>query len=73
MILIKNVRDATRVHCLARKMLAKNSEAMMQGYKDATGKPHDSLLVDLTKSVDDRYRLRTKIFPGETGETFVPI
>ena len=44
----------------------------MQGYKDATGKPYGYLLVDLTQSMDDRYRLRTKIFPGETGETFVP-
>ena len=73
MILFKNVRDATQVHCLARQMFPKNSEAMMQGYKDATGKPYGYLLVDLTQSMDDRYRLRTKIFPGETGEAFVPI
>ena len=73
MILFKNVRDATQVHCLARQMFPKNSEAMMQGYKDATGKPYGYLLVDLTQSMDDRYRLRTKIFPGETGEVFVPI
>ena len=46
---------------------------MMQGYKDATGKPHGYLLVDLTQSMDNRYRLRTKIFPGETREAFVPI
>ena len=73
MVLFKNVRDATQVHCLARQMFPKNSEAMMQGYKDATGKPYGYLLVDLTQSMDDRYRLRTKIFPGETGEVFVPI
>jgi len=73
MILFKNVRDATQVHCLARQMFPKNSEAMMQGYKDATGKPYGYLLVDLTQSMDDRYRLRTKIFPGEIGEVFVPI
>ena len=73
MILFKNVRDATQVHCLARQMFPKNSEAMMQGYKDATGKPYGYLFVDLTQSMDDRYRLRTKIFPGETGEVFVPI
>ena len=73
MILFKNVRDATQVHCLARQMFPKNSEAMMQGYKDATGKPYGYLLVDLTQSMDDRYRLRTKIFLGETGEVFVPI
>ena len=73
MILFKNVRDATQVHCLARQMFPKNSEAMMQGYKDATGKPYGYLLVDLTQSMDDRYRLRKKIFPGKTGEVFVPI
>ena len=73
MILFKNVRDATQVHCLARQMFPKNSEVMMQGYKDATGKPYGYLLVDLTQSMDDRYRLKTKIFPGEIGEAFVPI
>ena len=73
MILFKNVRDATQVNCLARQMFPKNSDAMMQGYKDATGKPYGYLLVDLTQSMDDRYRLRTKIFPEETGEVFVPI
>ena len=40
MVLFKNVRDATQVHCLARQRFPKNSEAMMQGYKDATGKPY---------------------------------
>ena len=73
MVFFKNVRDATRVHCLARQMFPKNSEAMMQGYKDATGKPYGYLLIDMTQSMDDRYRLRTKIFPGDTGEVFVPI
>ena len=70
MILFKNVRDATQVYCLVRQMFPKNSEAMVQGYKDATG----YLVVDLIiQSMDDRYRLRTEIFPGETGETFVQI
>ena len=73
MILFKNVRDVTQVQCLARQMFPKKSEAMMQGYKDATGKPYGYLLVDLTQPMDDRYRLRTKIFPGEDGEVFVPM
>ena len=73
MILFKNVRDATQVQCLARQMFPKKSEAMMQGYKDATGKPYGYLLVDLTQSMDDRHRLRTNIFPGEVGEVYVPM
>ena len=71
MILFKNVRDATQVQCLARQLYPRNSEAMMQGYKDATGKPYRYLLVDLTHSMNDRYRLRTKLFPGKVGEVFV--
>ena len=73
MILFKNVRDATQVQCLARQRFLKKSETMMQGYKDATEKPYEYLLVDLTQPMDDRYRLRTKIFPGEVGEVYVPI
>ena len=46
---------------------------MMQAYRDATGKPYGYLLVDLTQSLDDRHRLRTKIFLGEQGEAFIPI
>ena len=54
-------------------MFLKNSEAMLQGYQNATGTPYGYLLVDLTQSMDDRCRLSTNIFPDETEETFVPI
>ena len=72
-ILFKNVPDATQVQCLARQMFPRKSEAMMQGYKDATGKPYGYLLVDLTQPINDRYHLRTKIFPREDGEVYVPM
>ena len=58
---------------LLRQMFPKNSAVLTQGYMDATGKPYGYLLVDLTQPMDDRYRLKTKIFPGEVGEAFVPI
>ena len=35
--------------------------------------PHTYLFLDLTLSINDLSRFRTKIFPGETTEVFAPV
>ena len=35
--------------------------------------PHTYLFLDLTQSINDLLRFRTKIFPGESTEVFAPI
>jgi hypothetical protein len=72
MVLFKNVRDATQVANLARQMYPGKSKFMMEAFKDATSVPFGYLLVDMTPDLEDRFRLRTKIFPGEWQNVYVP-
>ena len=72
MVLFKNTRDATQVSTLARQMFPGKSDYLMRAYKDATSVPYGYLLVDFKQDTNDRHRLRTKIFPGEHGEVYLP-
>jgi len=72
MVLFKNVRDATQVAILARQMYPGNGKFMMEAFKDSTSKPYGYLLVDMRPETDERYRLRSNIFPNEEQCVYVP-
>ena len=38
-----------------------NTKFLMDAYKDATQKPHSYIVLDLTPSTDDKYRIRANI------------
>jgi hypothetical protein len=42
-------------------------------YLEACKEQHSYLFWDLTQSIKDLVRFRTKIFPGETCEVFAPV
>ena len=71
LVLFKNVRDATQIANLARQMYPKKSNYLMEAYQDSTMAPFGYLLVDLKPDTDERFRLRTNIFPGETHYVYV--
>ena len=71
LVLFKNVRDSTQVANLARQMFPGKSHFMIEAFADATMTPFGYLLVDLTSGSDERCRLRTNIFPGETHYVYV--
>ena len=71
LVLFKNVRDTTQVANLARQMFPGQSHFMMEAFRDATSIPFGYLLVDLRPDTDERCRLRTNIFPGETHYVYV--
>ena len=64
-VLFKNPRDAGQVALLARQMYPGKSKFVVEAYEDATKEPYGYLLIDLRPETDDRYRIRTKIFPGD--------
>jgi len=64
--LMKTTRDMMQVMCLARQMFPNNSKYMLEAYKDATARPFSYLLIDLKTETDEKFRLRTGLFPGET-------
>jgi len=71
LILFKNVRDTTQVATLARQMFPGQSHFMLDAFRDATSSPFGYLLVVLRPDTDERCRLRTNIFPGETHYVYV--
>jgi len=71
LVLFKNPRDATQFATLARQMYPNASKFAIEAYKDATSAPYGYLLIDLKPEQDERCRLRTNVFPGETQFAYV--
>jgi hypothetical protein len=71
LVLFKNVRDSTQLANLARHMFPGKANFMLEAFEDATMVPFGYLLVDLRQETDERCRLRTNIFPGETHYVYV--
>ena len=72
LVLFKNARDATQISHLAGQMYPGKSKFMIEAYRDATSSPFSYLLIDLKQATEDKLRLRTNIFPGETTYVYVP-
>ena len=72
MVLFKNVRDATQVTNLAKQMYPGKFKFMVEAFRDATSMPYGYLIVDMKPDLDDRFRLRTHIFPDELQNVYVP-
>jgi hypothetical protein len=72
LVLFKNARDATQISHLAGQMYPGKSKFMTEAYRDATSSPFSYLLIDLKQATEDKLRLRTNIFPGETPYVYVP-
>ena len=52
-------------------MYPNDTQFAVEAYADATSVPYGYFLVDLKPEQDDRYRLRTTVFPGETQYVYV--
>ena len=61
LVLFKNPRDATQFATLARQMYPNASH-----FATEDSAPYGHLLIDLKPDQDERCRLRTNVFPGET-------
>lgn len=71
-VLFKNPRDAVQVATLARQMYPGQSKFLVEAFKNATEKPFGYLLLDLKPDTDEKYRVRTGIFPGDTHYVYLP-
>ena len=70
-VLCKNPRDAMQVATLARQMYPGQSKFLVEAFKNATEKPFGYSLLDLKADTDEKYRVRTNIFPDETQYVYV--
>lgn len=65
LVLTKNRRDLMQIKTLANQLYGETS-FFSDAYKKAVlDKEYGYLFVDLTPTTEEKYRLRTKIFPGE--------
>lgn len=69
LVMFKNPRDVTQVSYLARQM---NSKHIVEAFQDATTTPFGYLLIDLKPNTEDKYRVKTGIFPGDQLYAYVP-
>ena len=65
MVLLKNLRDVSQVGILGRQLYPGKTRGFLKAYEDALSEKHGYLLVDMSPHSEDKYRLRTHIFPGE--------
>ena len=63
MVLMQNVRDVSQVGILGRQLYPGKVKGFMKAYEDALKQGY--LLIDMSPRGDNRYRLRTNIFPGQ--------
>ena len=72
-VVFKNPRDKTQIVHLARQVYPENTSSFHKTYLNVCKDPHTYLFLDLTQSINDLLRFRTKIFPGELTEVFAPV
>ena len=71
-VLFKNHRDFQQIQRFGRQIYGNKSGCFDRAYQLATARPWGYLLVDLNSTSEDKYRLRTKIFPNEDTIVYVP-
>ena len=66
MVLMKNLGDVSQVSILGRQLYPGKSKGFLQAYKDAlNSNKFGYFVVDMSPHAEDKYRLRSLIFPGE--------
>jgi len=71
-VVFKNSWDKTQIVQLARQVYLENITSFHKTYLEVCKHPHTYFFLDLTKSINDLLKFRTKILPGETTEVFTP-
>ena len=71
-VLFKNPRDLLQVSTLSRQMFPGRGQFLVESFRDATAKPFGYLVLDLKPDTEEKYRIRTGIFPGEKQFVYLP-
>ena len=65
LILFKNVRDVGQINCLGAQLFPRNKNVLVDAYNDCMKEFRSYLVLDLTADIEDCYRIRTKVLPGD--------
>ena len=70
---MKSLRDRSQMACLSRQIYPGKSNLLPQVFDDIVKMDkYPYLLIDISPHGDDRFRLRTHIFPGENTIVYQP-
>src|SRR5271163_4141766 len=72
LVLFKNPRDVTQVSHLARQMYPGRTKFLVESFQDATSVPYSYMLLDLKSDTEDKYRVRSNVFPNEKNFVYIP-
>ena len=72
LVLFKNARDVSQIYTLGRQMYPRRSYRLVEAYDDATRDPRGYLVIDNTATIQDNYRLRSKVFADEYPVVYLP-
>ena len=74
-VIFKNIRDNQQIKLFSQQLMGygkKGANPVYESYLDATKQKYGYIFLDLTNDCDDKYRLRTHIFPDEYPIIYVP-
>lgn len=71
-ILFRNVRDSRQVLTFGSQVFPLKLKYFKEAYDKATSIPFGYLVVDMSPSTNDNYRLRTRILPNEDTIVYLP-
>lgn len=71
-ILFQNIRDVLQVSMMGKQLYPGRSRMFVKIYEDAVKEPHSYLVLNLLPNTDNKYRMVSKIFPGEFPIVYVP-
>ena len=72
-VLMKNLRDSSQIGHLGRQIFPGKPKFILEAYEDSCLKvPHGYLMLDLTPQGNEKYRVRTRVFPGEFPTIYLP-
>ena len=70
-VLLSNPRDESQILTLGRQIYPSKPLSLLEAYSDCM-KTTGYLLLDLQPHTDPKYRMRTRIYPGEDPIVFIP-
>ena len=70
-LVFRNPRDSLGITTLVKQMFPKDTNYLMEAFRDATSKPYGYLLIDCHQLTPEDIRLRTNTLPGERQYAYV--
>lgn len=72
LVLFPNLRDRSMINTLGRQIYPEHPSFILAAFDDAIKTPYGYLFVDLKSDTDEKLRVRTNVFPGESVVVFRP-